>query len=1198
MYKQIRENKKRKNPTNKADDIMPKLHLSLLNIRGQRNKCLELQHTINQLPHYQKPHVLAITETWEDENKDIFKMKGYTWAMGKPGSHPNQNVTSGRLSGGLGLWIKDSIYGRWTLLKTTTENDNIAWFKYVGHTETLNLGIIYSRPNDITNHNVALQNLTDMIEEVSSDGPLVIMGDFNSHTKLSNGKGHPLRPSHVYDQTFTSFLGKNGLSQTTNQNQINSQTHWTFNSPSGKSVNDHILTKSPQRVTGYSVHQKHNVGSDHRLITFQVTMNHTQETWSWGQRQNPKIIWDTKSIKTYKSFLDSTTSMEPLNRILNTPINPGLSISEKSTEITTLADIFLKVVQNSIKSITPESNKSKNREGPHTNLEHLPREVSEHLNKLMTTKQKILNDINHTPHSGKGTHTKNSTNTTEKRKNTINWDKIKEIQKEIQVLTKSYSFEKQKLWWNKLKASPHPPDSKEFWEEAKKILPNKAEQPPFPTMMIDEKNRLLTTKSEITAHIIETYTNISVNRDPVAISHQKSMSPQFDTPTAEEKSRTSNKEKNQPTNILCSETITREELEQAISKSKNGKKPGYDSVVSEALINLTQTATSALLVIMKRMWVHKFTPKAWKIALIKLHHKDGPRDNILNYRPITLLTAIFKIWERILEQRTRKITETLFPNTLQMGSQKKNSAHAATMVTKGLHLLAREQGHDIFSASVDMNKAYNRVNRSKLWSILKRMGITGTLLSNIMATYTKAEDKIMIGATISQPFHLEAGLRQGSILSPLLYILYTSNLLENLEKTNTGIKIKTPNDHKFIPAIMFVDDLETYATSMTDLITQLITINDFVTYSDSIINHKKSSISSTIDFTELEQELVSKGIPYKGKKQSVHLGCAVNLGNVNNTNQMQRSPDVNRRIAIANSTLTTMIHNGLREGAIQISPAIHIVESVLLHQLLHGLTHATLTKADRTALDGIMAKAARSIFGMDNKQLIPDKWILRDTGMSCPTEQLYIKDVKFYLDTLAGRLNPTVTALIKYNFPRFTTSCSKSLHKWGLTLNEASCIPNKDVSKHLQRFARKVPLNLTHPLASPSTEEQLQVNANIKAYIKKGIPTTLLPIYMETRAYLHLGNKNQNEICPYCPTFKSHTYLHCINDCVSNTLLRRQIIKKPNPIPYITQQTLIHLLGGQTNTDQTESKSKADMIYVLSLIENSHILNPPKVNPN
>jgi hypothetical protein len=143
-----------------------------------------------------------------------------------------------------------------------------------------------------------------------------------------------------------------------------------------------------------------------------------------------------------------------------------------------------------------------------------------------------------------------------------------------------------------------------------------------------------------------------------------------------------------------------------------------------------------------------------------------------------------------------------------------------------------------------------------------------------------------------------------------------------------------------------------------------------------------------------------------------------------------------------------------------------------------------------------------------------------------------------------------------------------------------------------------VPLNLTHPLASPSTEEQLQVNANIKAYIKKGIPTTLLPIYMETRAYLHLGNKNQNEICPYCPTFKSHTYLHCINDCVSNTLLRRQIIKKPNPIPYITQQTLIHLLGGQTNTDQTESKSKADMIYVLSLIENSHILNPPKVNPN
>jgi hypothetical protein len=287
-----------------------------------------------------------------------------------------------------------------------------------------------------------------------------------------------------------------------------------------------------------------------------------------------------------------------------------------------------------------------------------------------------------------------------------------------------------------------------------------------------------------------------------------------------------------------------------------------------------------------------------------------------------------------------------------------------------------------------------------------------------------------------------------------------------------------------------------------------------------------------------------------------------------------------------------MIHNGLRKGAIDTNSATHIIQAVLLHQLLSGLTHATLTKADRTALDHTMANAARAIFGIDQKHLIHDRWILRDTGITCPTEHLHVRDTKLYLDTLTGRINPIVTDVILHNFPRFTKSCHKSLTKWQITINEARTIPKKDTTKNLQARNRLIPLALGNPLAIQTTEDTLQVSAKEKAYLTMQVPPHLLPIFLETRAFLHQGNMVQNEHCPFCPDKINYTYLHCINDCILNKGTKPSQGYQHFSAPKLTYPMLIHALGGKSCESIKKEECRDIMIHALTMIQNSPILTP------
>ena len=110
--------------------------------------------------------------------------------------------------------------------------------------------------------------------------------------------------------------------------------------------------------------------------------------------------------------------------------------------------------------------------------------------------------------------------------------------------------------------------------------------------------------------------------------------------------------------------------------------------------------------------------------------------------------------------------------------------------------------------SIDLSKAFDRVPRSILFSILHKYGITAKLWQAVVASYTNSHTRIAIGASLSALFTLLAGIKQGSVLSSLLFVIFINELLVALHTTGWGAPPAQQNSASpNVPVSAYMDDL-------------------------------------------------------------------------------------------------------------------------------------------------------------------------------------------------------------------------------------------------------------------------------------------------------------------------------------------------------------------------------------------------------
>ncbi len=180
-------------------------------------------------------------------------------------------------------------------------------------------------------------------------------------------------------------------------------------------------------------------------------------------------------------------------------------------------------------------------------------------------------------------------------------------------------------------------------------------------------------------------------------------------------------------------------------------------------------------------------PEAWMIGnIIPIYKNKGSNLDAKNYRPITLLSCLGKIFTSILNERLGSFANTLnIIHENQAGFRQGYSTVDHMFSLYALFELLSVKKKKLHCIFVDFEKAFDSVHRNSLLFKLLQNNVNGKVLRVIQNMYDDVKSRICHNNTYSNIFNCEIGVRQGENLSPLLFSLYLNDLQAFLENTNT-----------------------------------------------------------------------------------------------------------------------------------------------------------------------------------------------------------------------------------------------------------------------------------------------------------------------------------------------------------------------------------------------------------------------------
>ena len=226
--------------------------------------------------------------------------------------------------------------------------------------------------------------------------------------------------------------------------------------------------------------------------------------------------------------------------------------------------------------------------------------------------------------------------------------------------------------------------------------------------------------------------------------------------------------------------ITEEEVLCAIKSLKNGKAVGIDEVRNEFIKHSSPQLISIFCKLFNKVLDTGIVPEQWvQGIIIPIYKGKGDTDQCDNYRGITLLSCVGKVFTSILNKRLTTFIEDnhiLLAN--QAGFRKKHSTLDHCFVLKSLIDLFFNSKQRLYVAFIDYQKAFDCVWRNGLWNKLISQNVDGKIFRIITNLYSQIKSCVMNRCTgeRSEFFGSFSGVRQGENLSPLLFSLFLNDI--------------------------------------------------------------------------------------------------------------------------------------------------------------------------------------------------------------------------------------------------------------------------------------------------------------------------------------------------------------------------------------------------------------------------------------
>ena len=334
--------------------------------------------------------------------------------------------------------------------------------------------------------------------------------------------------------------------------------------------------------------------------------------------------------------------------------------------------------------------------------------------------------------------------------------------------------------------------SREFWRITNKVL-NRGKAS-IPTLVVDSSQ---VTSSKDKANIFASKFAANSNLDDLG-----SLPPEF-PPVTDEK--------------LCESKVTASLISKLITELDSTKATGPDGIPVVVLKHLNPELSPILAKLFNRCLKEKCFPSVWKTsAVCPVFKNAGEKSNPAQYRPISLLSVISKLFESVINKR---ILDHLNRNNLlsdvQYGFRSaRSTADVLTVITHRISE-AMAMGNHSRVIALDISKAFDKVWHKGLLLKLSSYGISGKVLAVIKSFLSGRSLRVVVNGQSSHAHSINAGVPQGSILGPTLFLLFINDLPKHI--INSLVDIYADDTTLYRCTSTDVDDVKAASDLSSDL---------------------------------------------------------------------------------------------------------------------------------------------------------------------------------------------------------------------------------------------------------------------------------------------------------------------------------------------------------------------------------------------
>lgn len=283
--------------------------------------------------------------------------------------------------------------------------------------------------------------------------------------------------------------------------------------------------------------------------------------------------------------------------------------------------------------------------------------------------------------------------------------------------------------------------------------------------------------------------------------------------------------------------ITINEIYETLKMCTKKKSPGPDGLNYEFYLKNFEVVKQDLLEMFnKYLSGNDCPPKEFSSGIVTLIHKQGSKNELDQYRPISLLNCDYKLFSKILAIRIQAVLGSLL-GPEQTACKPKHSCVDNLKDIRRILLRAKESiKFKGALVSLDLQKAFDNVDHAYLWKVLEHFRFPDSLIQCVKNLYTVATSRVLFNGFLTNEFKIDSSVRQGCPLSMILFVLYIEPLIRKINASISGVLIFD----KFIKTIAYADDINVFIKNDLEFDLLMQILHSFEICAKIKLNYNKS----------------------------------------------------------------------------------------------------------------------------------------------------------------------------------------------------------------------------------------------------------------------------------------------------------------------------------------------------------------------